>query len=418
MLLGKAADLYLGEVARRYSKATVTKYTQVLGYFLDRYEHRDVMEISRFDCETFLHRWNNSAPATRALHTSILKRFFEYMIDCDELEVNPMEKVKRPRLPKAEDRDVTTTSSDDVRKMLKACETWQEIICLSVLIYLGPRRNAASKLRWRDIDMQNGRIRFYEKRGKVAWKPIPYELYTLLESAPEHQPDDYVIPNVRPDQVSRPERSNAVIWDAVKRVAKRAGVSAHVHSMRAAFAVLFDEAFPNQPFALKDLMGHERIETTMIYFRRRNRDKAMEVVRDLSWRLSSEQHDALTTGENRGVEVKPATHQGGFSAPVVSALSSGELADRGSAEEVLENLASLPASSSPVESASRQKQTPLPMKRPKPLPPEPVEAHTGFEPVLLLSLVAMLLQREDDRLDDTNSHAIVVGDTVTDTPRP
>jgi hypothetical protein len=209
--------------------------------------------------------------------------------------------------------------------------------------------------------------------------------------------------------VSKPERSNAVIWDAVKRVAKRAGVSAHVHSLRAAFAVLFDEAFPNQPFALKDLLGHERIETTMIYLRRKNRDKAMEVVRDLSWRALNE------------AEVPQAADNGVIShaaSASLSALSEGGV-EQGQSDVLdtspvgIDPLDGLPHSLS--ESASRQDILPDPPEYPKPLPPEPEEAHTGFEPVFLLSLVAMLLQQEDDALDDTNSHAIVEYDIVTDT---
>jgi len=45
----------------------------------------------------------------------------------------------------------------------------------------------------------------------------------------------------------------------------------------------FDEANPDQLIALKELMGHTRIETTLIYRRRKDQAKAMEVVRGLSW---------------------------------------------------------------------------------------------------------------------------------------
>jgi hypothetical protein len=57
----------------------------------------------------------------------------------------------------------------------------------------------------------------------------------------------------------------------------------HVHALRAAFAVQFDEAHPDQVIALKELRGHARIETTMVYLRRKDRAAAMEAVRDLSW---------------------------------------------------------------------------------------------------------------------------------------
>jgi integrase len=69
-------------------------------------------------------------------------------------------------------------------------------------------------------------------------------------------------------------------------VASRAGVVAHVHALRAAFAVQFDEAHPDQVIALKELMGHTRLETTLVYLRRKDKAKAMEAIRDLSWSSS------------------------------------------------------------------------------------------------------------------------------------
>jgi hypothetical protein len=74
-----------------------------------------------------------------------------------------------------------------------------------------------------------------------------------------------------------------VIWETIKKVAARVGVKATVHALRAAFAVQFDEANPDQLIALKELMGHARIETTLVYLRRKDKARAMEAVRGLSW---------------------------------------------------------------------------------------------------------------------------------------
>jgi integrase len=78
---------------------------------------------------------------------------------------------------------VTTVSGADVRRLFDACETWQELLCLATLAYLGPRRHAASSLRRRDVDLERGTIRFREKGGKVITKPIPDEFAGLLRSA-------------------------------------------------------------------------------------------------------------------------------------------------------------------------------------------------------------------------------------------
>jgi site-specific recombinase XerD len=121
-------------------------------------------------------------------------------------------------------------------------------------------------------------------------KPLASEYQQILAAAERdgvwNSPDAYLIPNRRPASVRRVERSDKIVWETVKRVAARAGVRAHVHAFRHAFAVQFDATHPDQPFALKALMGHTRLETTLVYLRRKDRAKAMEQVRDLSWGVS------------------------------------------------------------------------------------------------------------------------------------
>ena len=75
--------------------------------------------------------------------------------------------------------------------------------------------------------------------------------------------EDYLIPNRRPGAVRRGERSDKIIYSTVKTVAARAGVKAHVHSLRAAFAVRFDEVNPDNVIGLREMMGHARIIETL-----------------------------------------------------------------------------------------------------------------------------------------------------------
>jgi hypothetical protein len=48
----------------------------------------------------------------------------------------------------------------------------------------------------------------------------------------------------RPAAVRRSERSDKIIWERVRRVAAKTGVRAHVHALRAAFAVQFIDMTP------------------------------------------------------------------------------------------------------------------------------------------------------------------------------
>jgi integrase len=281
-----AVDAYLGDLARRgRTKDTRTKYQQIL-WKLDAFtDPKDVDEITADDCRRFLDQWINASASTMALHVSILRGFFEFLIDETIIERSPMERIRRPPRKRPEDLDVVTVAARDVERLFSGCEDWQELLCVSVLAYLGPRRRAASFVRRRDVDLERGTIRFREKGGKATVKPLPDELAAIIRAADENHVWSsgaaYLIPNRRPHR--NPERSPKVIYDTVKKLAARVGVTTHVHALRAAFAVQFDEQNPGRVIALKELLGHARVETTMVYLRRKNKALEMESVRGLSW---------------------------------------------------------------------------------------------------------------------------------------
>jgi integrase len=286
--IAEAIDLYLGDLARRgRSPRTLDAYRRKLDGLADVVRDAYVDEIALCDYERFLNRWVVSAPSTLASAVSLVKGFSEFLWERGYTNEHVAYPLKRPRRPRPEELDVKTVGSDDVRRMLDACETWQEFLCLATALYLGARRRALARVRRRDVDFERATVRFVEKGRKVLTKPLPNEYVGILQAADEaglwKSGDDYLIPNRRPGAVRRSERSDKVIWETVKKVARRADVDSHVHALRAAFAVQFDESNPDQLIALKELLGHARLETTLVYLRRKDRAKAMESVRGLSW---------------------------------------------------------------------------------------------------------------------------------------
>jgi integrase/recombinase XerD len=288
--VAEAVDLWIGELARRgRSAATRGTYERLLFDFCDTLPRGcEVSAVSANDCRRFLDRWAGASPSTLASGVSVLHGFFGFLVDEREIEVDPTARIKRPRRKRPEDLDVVTVSAEEVQRMFDACEDWQELLCVAMLGYSGARRSAVARVRWRDVHLAKATIRFVEKGGKVAVKPIPDELAAILRAARESgevecEPNDYLVPNRRRASVKRADRSSKVIWETVRRVAGRAGVRAHVHALRAAFAVRFLESHPGDLEALQPLMGHSRLETTAVYLRRLDRVRAMERVRDLSW---------------------------------------------------------------------------------------------------------------------------------------
>jgi integrase len=252
----------------------------------------DQLDLS--DYERFLDRWTESSPSTLASGVSLVRSFSRFLRDRGWASEDVAQPLQRPRRKRYEDLEVTTVTAEDVARLLASCADWQEMLCISTAVYLGARRAALARVRRGDVDLARGTIRFLEKGSKVAVKPLPDEYLAILLAAEADglwsSPNDYLIPNRRAASVRRVERSDKVVWETVKRVAARAGVRAHVHALRAAFAVQFDEAHPDQVIALRELMGHTRIETTLVYLRRKNKAKAMESVRDLSWGVRGSSH--------------------------------------------------------------------------------------------------------------------------------
>jgi len=191
-------------------------------------------ELELSDYERFLDRWTDSSPSTLASGVSLVRSFSRFLYERGWASDDVAYPLQRPRRKRYEDLEVTTVSSEDVRRLLDACADWQEFLCVSTAVYLGARRAALARVRRGDVDLVRGTVRFLEKGGKVAVKPLPDEYLAILIAAERdglwNGPDAYLIPNRRPASVRRVERSDKIVWETVRRVAARAGVRAHVHA--------------------------------------------------------------------------------------------------------------------------------------------------------------------------------------------
>jgi integrase/recombinase XerD len=289
--IDRAIDRYLGDLARQgCSPRTLADYRAKLTPLCgsrEVVEPRDVREVTADDCRQHLDRWNERKPGTMYHSWAVLSGFFKWLYRAELIDLNPMARIEPPKRHASVDLEVTSVNGADVRLLFEACRTWGDLLCIATLAYLGPRRGAVSKLHWRDVDLERGTMRFKEKGGKVIAKPIPDEFAALLRAAVASGELDtsasaYVVPMQRKQAHAR-ERDDRVIWRIVKNLGKRAGVEVHPHSLRAAFAVQFLETHPGELEALQRLMGHAKIETTQIYLRRLDQERAMERVKDLSW---------------------------------------------------------------------------------------------------------------------------------------
>jgi integrase len=311
MTLDSAIDFACSGLAA----STRARYAHMLYRFADDLpKHMDVAKVNEDHIVAFLRsRQGKITQSTLAWEYRVLYATFQKLVKGRKIKVNPVEFVPAPRRPDPDSADLVRVSTEEVGLMLAACETWSEKLCLNVLCYLGPRRHAASQIRLRDY--WNGRLRFHEKGGKTIWKTVPAELAALIESAKQagvyssgsgvipgneaHKgapdPDAYLIPPEGP--LLKPDRDDRVIWRIVKRVADRAGVNAHTHSLRAAFAHFALDSGKDGK-ALQEMMGHKNPSTTERYTQRYDREKRMDTFADLSWASVGSGEDAARLAQS------------------------------------------------------------------------------------------------------------------------
>jgi len=319
LTITRATDQFLGDCTRRgYSQRTVDTYQRLLDKFADICPaDYDVGQVTEDDCRRYLDGFNRKAAGTRAHAFSVLSSFFKWLDLNEKIKRNPMQRMQRPRRIAPEDLDVVTVSSDDVRRMLEYARPGAERVALYVLAYLGPRRRAVSRLRLKDYDSARRRLRFYEKGGKTIWKRVPAKLADVLDAEIKagsySSADDYLVPNEGPRSRTG-ERDDRVIWRLVKTVADRAGVEAHVHALRAAFAVEYLSRPGTDLLQVQETLGHASTETTRVYLRKRNKEAAMEPLLAFDW---GDNTDAAQVSQIAGARLAASggVGAGGFEPP-------------------------------------------------------------------------------------------------------
>lgn len=310
MTISHAVDLWLGELTRKnLSARTIDTYRRLLNKLADSFPLVDVGELTSTQVRRFLDGQalrqdggGRKSAATVAQNVSIINGLLDWLtweavIDRNPVRRNGQRILSRPKQVAAADNDnVTTISGSDVGRLLEAARGWEERLAVNLLAYCGPRRRALAVARLADYDQAARTLTFREKGARTIAKPVPHKLADLLDAAVAAGVytdalaagrGDYLVPS-RAVQRRGGERDDRVIWNLVRDVAGRAGVKTHVHALRAAFAVEYLETHPGQVESLKDLMGHRRIETTLVYLRRLDRKQKMESVRDLDYGRNGE----------------------------------------------------------------------------------------------------------------------------------
>lgn len=246
-------------------KKFVQWFTQVNNesFTLKRVTVRDLI-----DFRNHLHRDKKQAVASVNRALVLIRRFFDWLVQQQELESNPAKTVKEIRRQQLAPKGLERA---EVRKLLRELELRQDVRASAIfhlMLYTGCRVSDLENLELTDlvISDRSGSVIFRHGKGsKQRSVPLPLParkaLQTYLEARPETQSCSVFIGERGP-----------ITDDGIRSLCRKysivIGLRLHPHIFRHTFAKQFLTDNENDLVSLAQILGHENLNTTATYSKR------------------------------------------------------------------------------------------------------------------------------------------------------
>ena len=238
--------------------------------------------------------------AYRKSYYSILKSLFNFLVENNYLDENPMNKIKRIKgedyvnrkfLTENELKSILSTIDYGAgnRRCVSMQKKWKnrDKAILMILIQTGMRETALTEINMEDIDFDEHIIKsVIEKGHKIKTFTMCKQLENVLmdwiydrsEIINEGVEDALFISK------SKTRISQKSVLNIVKKYTKEAlGYSVSPHKIRASFANIMLDKTNQNIYVVQQLLGHARTETTKIYLKNnlnKYNDMAAKVISD------------------------------------------------------------------------------------------------------------------------------------------
>jgi integrase/recombinase XerD len=179
--------------------ATIRDYEAILARMALTLADKDPLEITIEDLRDVIDLWADREARTRAKVTSVVRAFWAWAEEQDQVPFSPAAKLRRPRAPK---RTAPLLPRNADARLLAATEVARDRVALLFLLDLGVRRSELTGVRPIDVDLARRQVTVFGKgqksrvvplRGRIVLELERYMLEPLpfLDRPPE--PDDYLL---------------------------------------------------------------------------------------------------------------------------------------------------------------------------------------------------------------------------------
>jgi integrase len=231
---------------------TLRDYDSNMRHFIEVVGNIDYQTVRHSHGERFIPAClqKGNSPATAKKKIKALKRLFQMAVERGDLESNPFQYI---RLPKVAKSVIRVYDNDEIRRMLKIADTetggsfaWG--LCIRVALCTGMRKGEILNTTWRDIDFEKKTIKVSPKKDtQYTWQweikdhdrrvlPLTDEIIQLLVEHQAEQPEGYpyvFVPPKRYDFIQRVRPQGS--WDDRK-------ANAPVNNLRRQFLSILAKA--------------------------------------------------------------------------------------------------------------------------------------------------------------------------------
>jgi integrase/recombinase XerD len=276
-------DQYLASLTRRgYSPNTTASYRRLLKDFthwlsehqlaLCKVQHQDLnaFQIHLLDGP----RGKPLSVGRRSLYIAVLRSFYKHCIEQGLVHAGVLDWLDYPIQPKRIRQDILTV--DEVNQLLDAAEAkggWQHL-AVRLMLFSGLRGGEVASLQICDLSLQQREIVIRQAKGSK-------HRLAFIDPATKRHLSRYLATRRSEANLSRlapvapllthnnQPRNTSQIYGAVKRLAKRAGITKTIspHSLRRTFATrLLDSSVKGINLkVVAELLGHSSLRTTAKY---------------------------------------------------------------------------------------------------------------------------------------------------------
>lgn len=198
-------------------------------------------DIERADLDARVTSIIEASSASYAhVHARAFRRFFAWLLDEDEVEVNPAARLKLPKVPEPVTQ---VASAEEIQALIRTTvakvptfRQYRDRALLHVLRSTGLRISEAARITFDDIDLTSGVITIPKSKTR---KPR----YVMLDPQALRSMSAYLrrVPEGLVGAVWRSDCGKAMSRDGVKQImdrrAKQAGLKVTPHQLRRGFAV-------------------------------------------------------------------------------------------------------------------------------------------------------------------------------------